>query len=100
MIETLEKLKEYIESGAYEYSSPTIGKKEVECCIKALEKQIEHEAMMSSSATLGNNVIQTYICPMCGAYTGFKTIEMNYGIYKYCECCGQKVRIGDIDVES
>ena len=71
MIETLEKLKEYIESGAYEYSSPTIGKKEVECCIKALEKQI--------------------------AYTGFKTIEMNGGIYKYCERCGQKIRIGDID---
>ena len=36
---TLEKLNEYIESGAYKYSGPVIGKEEVKCCIEALEKQ-------------------------------------------------------------
>ena len=41
MNKTLEKLKEYIESGAYKHSSPIIGKEEVECCIKALETNIE-----------------------------------------------------------
>ena len=97
MTKTLEKLKEYIESGAYKYSSPTIGKEEVECCIEALEKQIEQETIESSVVTIGDEVIKTYICPMCSTYAGFKTIEMNGGLYKYCENCGQKVRIGDID---
>lgn len=40
MNKTLEKLKEYIESGAYKYSPPMIGQEEVECCIAVLEKHV------------------------------------------------------------
>ena len=41
MNKTLKKLKEYIESGEYKYSSPNIGQEEVELCIAVLEKEID-----------------------------------------------------------
>lgn len=64
--------------------------------IEVLEKQVEQEAIESSVVTLGDKVVQTYKCPICGVYIGFKTTEMNC-MNKYCERCGQKVRMGDID---
>ena len=81
MNKTLEKLKEYIESGAYKYSGPVIGKEEVQMCMDALEKQIfkfvECKGWNGHSGT-------RYKCPTCK-----KIIRCGY---EYCSNCGQAVK--------
>ena len=77
MSKTLEKLKEYIESGAYKYSSPMIGKEEVDCCIEALEKQEAKEIHIYANGEEH--------CPTCDEnLTGLG--------FKRCIECGQLLK--------
>ena len=93
MSKTLEKLKEYIESGAYKYSSPMIGKEEVECCIEALEKQMPKKVIDGRAVynDYGEYSYDTYKCPYCSEEVFYDTITY------YCETCGQHLDWSEAD---
>ena len=90
---TLEKLNEYIESGAYKYSGPVIGKEEVKCCIEALEKQVAKKVTVEGVYDYwGDEVDNEYTCPTC-----LKEDYVHYRDIKYCWNCGQKLDLSEVE---
>lgn len=66
--ELLDYLKNYINSGAYKYEAPCIGKVEVEMIIKALEKQTPTMVKDITRVKDANEELKEVIgiCPCCG----------------------------------
>lgn len=93
MTKTLDKLKEYVKSGEYNYTGPMISKDDVECCIEALEKQVTKKPHLWGDGYYnGELIIDMYNCPNCN-----ESYELYYETYDYCPKCGQKLDWSEVE---
>ena len=54
------------------------------------------EAIKGGPVGVGNHAVYTYSCPECGRVVSCAVKPLK-GFVRYCEFCGQRLRIGDKD---